>query len=54
MGIGKNEEGQMAIVIMVEKELPIHEEIIPKSLEGIPTKIKEVGVIKALKIGEDK
>jgi len=58
VGIGKKtiagkETDQLAIVVDVVKKLPENqlkkEEIIPKSLEGVPVDVQEVGVIKALK-----
>lgn len=58
MGIGRKtiageETDQLAIVVDVVRKLPENqlkkEEIIPKSLEGVPVDVQEVGVIKALK-----
>jgi MinD-like ATPase involved in chromosome partitioning or flagellar assembly len=58
VGIGRKivsgkETDQLAIVVNVVKKLPENklkkEEIIPKSLEGVPVDVQEVGVIKALK-----
>ena len=58
VGIGRKtiageETDQLAIVVDVVRKLPKNqlkkEEIIPKSLEGVPVDVQEVGVIKALK-----
>jgi len=58
VGIGRKtiageETDQLAIVVDVVRKLPENqlkkEEIIPKSLEGVPVDVREVGVIKALK-----
>lgn len=50
VGISKTEMNELTIEIMVTKKLPEHDELIPNSLEGVPTKIREVSVIRALKI----
>lgn len=47
VGIGKM-ENQLIIEVLISKKLPEHENIIPKFLEGVPVKVREVGVIKAL------
>lgn len=48
VGIGKTEADQPAIEVLVVKKLPEYEKLIPSSLEGVPIRIREVGVIKAL------
>lgn len=53
VGIGKIGANQQSIEILVIKKLPEHDKLIPKSLEGIPTRIREVGVIKALEINDN-
>lgn len=45
---------ELTIVVLVDKKLPEHDQIIPKSLEGIPTDVQEAGVIKALKTDQDR
>lgn len=50
VGIGKTEMNQLAIEVLVAKKLPEHDTLVPNSLEGVPTRIREVGVIRALEI----
>ena len=50
VGIGKTEMDQLAIEVLVAKKLPEHNKLVPNLLEGVPTRIREVGVIKALEI----
>lgn len=54
VGIGKTETNQLAIEVLVVKKLPEHDNLVPNSLEGVPTRIREVGIIRALEIDEGK
>lgn len=58
IGVGRKivagkETDQLAIVVDVVKKLPEtqlkNEELIPKSLEGVPVDVQEAGVIRALR-----
>ncbi len=57
IGIGYKEVGgqktdQLSLVIMVKEKIPAErlrpKDLIPSQIEGIPTDVKEVGVIRAL------
>lgn len=50
VGIGKTELNQLAIEVLVAKKLPEHNKLVPNLLEGVPVKIREVGVIRTLEI----
>jgi hypothetical protein len=61
LGIGKKivagkETNRLAIIVFVDKKFPKSmlkkNKIIPKSLEGVPVDVQEVGVVKALKTKE--
>jgi hypothetical protein len=48
---GKDESGKDVIVVFVEQKLPEDslrpQEIVPKSIEGYPTDVREIGVVSA-------
>lgn len=48
VGIGKDDEGNPAIMVGLRRRNPQTESRIPERLEGYPVKVRRVGDIKAL------
>ena len=48
---GKNESGEDVVVVFVEQKLPEDslqpQEVVPKSIEGYPVDVRELGVVSA-------
>lgn len=57
VGVGRRDEGEVALVVMVTQKLPRSQlrevDLVPQEIEGIPVEVRVVGELKAGAVGRE-